>query len=492
MKFIQKTAIVLILFLSFLPFNSRAIEDPYAIINSSRSSVMEGKDPYATLGVEKNATKKEIEKAYKNIALMWHPDKNNSPEATAKFQNIGKAYKAALMAFRSADDVQEVIAKKQKNLTFYDLIGIDKFADKNKIENAIEDFSSMAAQFENVISKMISNQTRIQAGGSVDFLRKILLNDGRKKVYDFYLSLPLADKNKHHLYRPYRIEFIDIIDTTASYYTAAKAHAHIDQLNVLGEKAAAGEEITLYDLFGINPKATSQEIESILDTFSVEYERIDPADRERAAYLLGCFYYLALSATNIALEDDIARSVEANNNKVREIFLQPQVRALYDKYLALSSEEKKNYENSFFRYWEEAKKSYWEKAQDKYASLKKWSKKNHPLAMAKEEAIAAAKEGLMGVCNGLIIPSIFCALSKCLGSTVSMVDSIPEFVVAGSCGAATSLFLNGYSLAKAQMAKRWNTKYVLAIGIRLSLATAFSVLAYKNFHPVQAHTVHKI
>eukprot|EP00392_Amoebophrya_sp_AT5.2_P001729 g1731.t1 len=51
-------------------------------------------DFYATLGVEKSASADEIKKAYRKLAIRWHPDKNpdNQDEATAKFKEVAEAY----------------------------------------------------------------------------------------------------------------------------------------------------------------------------------------------------------------------------------------------------------------------------------------------------------------------------------------------------------------------------------------------------------------
>lgn len=53
-----------------------------------------GKDFYATLGVSKSASEVELKKAYKKLALKWHPDKNpNDREgAEEKFKEIGEAF----------------------------------------------------------------------------------------------------------------------------------------------------------------------------------------------------------------------------------------------------------------------------------------------------------------------------------------------------------------------------------------------------------------
>eukprot|EP01038_Epipyxis_sp_PR26KG_P008015 gene8015-10862_t len=53
-----------------------------------------GKDYYKVLAVPKSANADEIKKAYRKLALKWHPDKNpdNKEEAQRKFQEIGEAF----------------------------------------------------------------------------------------------------------------------------------------------------------------------------------------------------------------------------------------------------------------------------------------------------------------------------------------------------------------------------------------------------------------
>lgn len=50
------------------------------------------KNYYQILGIQKNANSLTIKEAYRRNALRYHPDKNNSPEASAKFQLISEAY----------------------------------------------------------------------------------------------------------------------------------------------------------------------------------------------------------------------------------------------------------------------------------------------------------------------------------------------------------------------------------------------------------------
>ena len=53
---------------------------------------MDYKDYYATLGVKKDASQDEIQKAYKKLARKFHPDVNKDTQAEVKFKEIGEAY----------------------------------------------------------------------------------------------------------------------------------------------------------------------------------------------------------------------------------------------------------------------------------------------------------------------------------------------------------------------------------------------------------------
>src|SRR5690242_8849639 len=73
---------------------------------------MAERDYYQVLGITKSASADEIKKAYRKLALQYHPDRNKTKEADAKFKEVTKAY--------------EVLSDPQKRQT-YDQYGAAAF-----------------------------------------------------------------------------------------------------------------------------------------------------------------------------------------------------------------------------------------------------------------------------------------------------------------------------------------------------------------------------
>ncbi|CAG2109107.1 unnamed protein product [Medioppia subpectinata] len=67
---------------------------------------MENIDYYKILGVKSNASQMEIKKAYKRLALLYHPDKNGSKNASDWFKLIHEAYEVLVERHKENIDNQ--------------------------------------------------------------------------------------------------------------------------------------------------------------------------------------------------------------------------------------------------------------------------------------------------------------------------------------------------------------------------------------------------
>ncbi|KAH6923109.1 hypothetical protein HPB50_021752 [Hyalomma asiaticum] len=59
-------------------------------------------DPYKVLGLSKDATYDSVKKAFRELALRYHPDKNDSTDAEERFKIIRRAFETLTTAMHDA------------------------------------------------------------------------------------------------------------------------------------------------------------------------------------------------------------------------------------------------------------------------------------------------------------------------------------------------------------------------------------------------------
>lgn len=102
-------------------------------------------DYYRDLGVERDASYESIKRAYQHLARIWHPDRNNSPDAESRMKVINEAYK---------------ILKSPRSRTHYDLFGANGSTQHNrysyselwriKVQSLVHEHPDWKSFFENL------------------------------------------------------------------------------------------------------------------------------------------------------------------------------------------------------------------------------------------------------------------------------------------------------------------------------------------------------
>lgn len=139
------------------------------------------------LGVAPGATRAEVTKAYRALALKWHPDKNpgNEAEAAAKFKMIGEAYSLLLQpaasqvqagagsAGPSSGEMKEAPGDYPREAQFSDLGDLDKefavLAQEEPVRSREANIQSMVALHRK--AERVVGRLQAALDGNPDYVR---------------------------------------------------------------------------------------------------------------------------------------------------------------------------------------------------------------------------------------------------------------------------------------------------------------------------------
>ena len=116
-------------------------------------------DYYKILNISRDADKDEIKKAYRKLALKYHPDKNKDPNAKEKFQQISEAY-------QTLSDIDN-----RKN---YDRFG--KIPEE--FVNPIDVFKNIFSNIDPILAKFLST--------TLNEVTEIIMKDDIKSFGDIF------------------------------------------------------------------------------------------------------------------------------------------------------------------------------------------------------------------------------------------------------------------------------------------------------------------
>ena len=141
---------------------------------------MSKKDYYDVLGVSKSATKDELKKAYRKLAMKYHPDRNpDDSKAAEKFKELSEAY--------------EILSDDQKRQT-YDNFGHDGVNSSfNTSQGAADAFSDIFGDIFSDIFGGSSAGRSSSRGADLSYNLEVSLEEA---VYGKSLNIEIPSKER--------------------------------------------------------------------------------------------------------------------------------------------------------------------------------------------------------------------------------------------------------------------------------------------------------
>jgi len=106
---------------------------------------------YNVLGLHKSASNDEIKKAYKSLAMKFHPDKNKEPDAINKFKDISEAYQ--ILSDPNKRQEYDYMGKKNSHMRWRDPFEVfnEMFAIINHLHNTFNVFDMLGPMMHNSV-----------------------------------------------------------------------------------------------------------------------------------------------------------------------------------------------------------------------------------------------------------------------------------------------------------------------------------------------------
>ena len=151
---------------------------------------MAKKDYYDTLGVPKNASDEDIKKAYRKLAMKYHPDRNQ-----------GDAGKVSEEKFKEAKEAYEMLSDEGKRAAYdqYGHAGVDP---NMRGGPGTEGFGGFAEAFGDIFGDVFNGQQRggqqrggrqVFRGGDLSYAMEITLEEAYQAISCLQASCHILD-----------------------------------------------------------------------------------------------------------------------------------------------------------------------------------------------------------------------------------------------------------------------------------------------------------